>query len=1175
MSKDKVVKRGVYLYLDGSPIKNDIKSVESEMRGLIAVQKKMTVGSEEYTKAGEKIRALKSIISEHNRSLQITNDNIRNNTNEAEKSNNKFSELSSGFGKYLRGVLSFVGGITGVLYTLKKSISDFLDLDSAYSDVMKYTGMTRDQVVDINEDLKKMDTKTARIELNKLLSDAGKIGVEGKKDLLEFAEAGDIVRTSLGEDLGEDAIKNIGKLAKLFGDADRMGLKSSMLSIGSVVNQLASTTTSDEKFLVDFTARMAGIGKQAKLDIPILASYASVLDQDMQQVEVSSTALQGVMMKMFSDPKKMAKIAGMEVSSFTKLLKTDANEALLQFLTTLQKRGDMNALAPIFDEMKLDGAGAAKVLSSLASNVDRIRATQVQAAQAFRDGTSVVDEFNVKNNDLTAINEKQKKIFQERIYQLGEELLPIVTSLLSGASSVVSVLGDLTSLLIKHGAVLTAVGATVVTYYVALKIATMWQNRLTIAQSAGAVMSGTLKGGLYLLQVAYFLLTGQMSKARGAMVAFNLVTKLNPYAALAALVTAVTAAIIIFTRKTSAAVKVQKDMADIRKSVNDGMADQRSQIDLLIDSIHNENIANDKRLKAIKDLKSIVPGYTAEISKEGKVINENKKAINEYMTALEAQLKMEASRAKLKELYEKQFSAADKVTQISDNLKEISNTPQPKGPDIGGHIAMARSANYYSTKASLTNAQKELEDLNAQIEKIKSYYLNSMALAPKIKSPIVGDNTGDDTVVDAGGGEKNKPIMDAIEARYNKKRADIKNNYLDGEIKTQEDFNKKMEQLEIDQLNDQLKVAGLEPKQRTDILNQILDTKIKMMEKIKEIDDKKNEEEKKNAEKIKKDNEEALKARVDSLERAEELEIFALNKKRLAGQINEREYFDELKDIQLSYINERLEITDLTENERLNLLKSKQQIEISDFEKSQSEYKDKLSQQFDWMKDFASEFGELFAEMITDSEVSLGDFLKKTIQLSLSALENIVTLAIAETTVKNIATLGFWGIAKAAAEIALIKAAFGVAKGAVANFYDGGFTPDGEWDKPQGVVHSNEFISNRFAVRNPNLRPVFNLIDYAQRTGSVSNLTASDVSSVLPASQSHNNINTTVIPVPSGMDPEQVALMRKMQIVLNLLSNRLSEPLIAETYVSGKGGINEAQDLVDKMNTNASRNSTL
>lgn len=87
------------------------------------------------------------------------------------------------------------------------------------------------------ESFKAMDTRTARAQLNDLAGDAGRLGITSKQQILDFVEAADQINVALGEDLGEDAVKNIGKLAQLFGDADAMGLKQAMLATGSVINE--------------------------------------------------------------------------------------------------------------------------------------------------------------------------------------------------------------------------------------------------------------------------------------------------------------------------------------------------------------------------------------------------------------------------------------------------------------------------------------------------------------------------------------------------------------------------------------------------------------------------------------------------------------------------------------------------------------------------------------------------------------------------------------------------------------------------------------------------------------------------------------------------------------------------------------------------------------------------
>lgn len=511
-----------YLYIDGNEIKNDIKSIQGECKKLESAVKRMTVGSEEYVQTTRKIQVLKGIIAEHNQTLRQTENQLKANAREAKNNDGMFRKMADGFNNYMGMITAFIAGITGVMLTMRKAVNDYLSLDSVYSDVMKYTGMTRDEVVDLNESLKEMDTRTARTELNRLIGEAGKLGIQGKKDLLGFVQAADIINVSLGEDLGEDAIKNIGKLAQMFGDADRMGLKQAMLSIGSVINHLGSTSSAAEGYLTGFIARMAGVGKQAELDIPTIAAYGAVLDQDMQKLEASSTALQNILMKIYQDPTKFAKLAKMDVKEFAELVKTDINEAFLQLLDNLGKLGDMNVLAPIFKEMKLDGSEATAVLADLAKNVDNIRQQQIAARNAFEEGTSVVNEFNTKNNDLTAGMEKAKKVFQERVYQLGQQLLPLMSKLVTTSSLTIKGLSALVEISIKYGDVLLILSAGLLLAYTRTKL-------LTAAQ---VTYHGVLKIG-QALHIAYAgtmaLLAGNTALATTAFKGLMRVLKISPW----------------------------------------------------------------------------------------------------------------------------------------------------------------------------------------------------------------------------------------------------------------------------------------------------------------------------------------------------------------------------------------------------------------------------------------------------------------------------------------------------------------------------------------------------------------------------------------------------------------------------------------------------------------------
>ena len=233
-------------------------------------------------------------------------------------------------------------------------------------DVIKYTGLTKTQVEELNETFKKMDTRTSREKLNQLAGDAGRLGITSQEAVGEFVDAADKINVALGDDLGDDAVKNIGKLAQMFGDDKNKGLRGAMLATGSVVNELAQSSSASAGYLVDFTARLAGVGKQAGLTQQQIMGFASVLDQNMQQDEAAATAMQNLIAKMFQDPAKFAALAGKSVKEFSSLLKNDANEALLQFFGAMKKHGGFESLAPMFDQMGMDGSRCVAVFSVMA-----------------------------------------------------------------------------------------------------------------------------------------------------------------------------------------------------------------------------------------------------------------------------------------------------------------------------------------------------------------------------------------------------------------------------------------------------------------------------------------------------------------------------------------------------------------------------------------------------------------------------------------------------------------------------------------------------------------------------------------------------------------------------------------------------------------------------------------
>lgn len=189
----------------------------------------------------------------------------------------RFGQQWSGFVVTIQGA---VNGFSALKGFMEEYVQQYATMDEAKANVRKYTGLSKEDVDDLNESLKKMDTSTSREQLNALAGDAGRLGITAKERILEFVEAADIINVALGDDLGDGAVANVGKLAMRFEEDRLLGLKQAMLSTASAINELAQNSSAGAGYLEDFTARVAGVGKMVGLTQPQIMGFAAVLDEN-------------------------------------------------------------------------------------------------------------------------------------------------------------------------------------------------------------------------------------------------------------------------------------------------------------------------------------------------------------------------------------------------------------------------------------------------------------------------------------------------------------------------------------------------------------------------------------------------------------------------------------------------------------------------------------------------------------------------------------------------------------------------------------------------------------------------------------------------------------------------------------------------------------------------------
>ena len=1159
---DKTVKRGVYLYIDGKEIKNDINSIDLEMKRLQRDIKEMTRGSEEYNRTMAKIQHLQGILKQHRQE-------IKGITTETKKATVSIGSMVDWFNRFGGVILSVIGFLTGFTLALRAIRDERNKLEESQAGLKALTGLDDDSIAWLTGQAKTLSTTMT------------KEGLRVRQSAAEILDAFMLVGSAKPELLGDkEALKAVTEEAmRLQAAAKDITLNEAVDSLTLSLNQYGAAADQAGRFTnvlaAGSQAGSANIASQAKAirNAGTAAASANVpIEQTVALIE--TLAYRGI----------KDEVAGTGLKKFFLVLQTGADETnpkivgLDKALENLKNKNmDAGAIKKMFGE---EGYNTASVI--------------LQNTKMVKDFTAAVTCTNVAY-EQAAINSDtaQAKLEQARnkmklaAIDLGEKLNPALTVSTNMLTNVLKYLPGLIDWCKKWGGTVLWLSTILLVYATRLKIITAWYSiwnsltkiatvlnlayaasmntlsgytvtsfgnlrKLSMLMQGHSVLLKSLRTATYLYAAAVQVLHGRVDLAAKSLKAAWTIMSSNPIGLLVTLVLAAATASYKLTQRTKAYYDLNKVNEKITEKSNDEYARQSSLIEQLTTKIHNNNLSNFERKKAIVQLQAIIPDYNAEIDKEGKIINENTEALDRYNAVL-------ATNIELKEV-------ADELDKHRINLMRLQKSPALSDNSPMG--SMARE----DVRNKISQEEEIVESLTARYKKLVQEKWKALNPNTPKNNPTGGNDGGKCPI--CGNKpctcDKNNTSKDKFaqaEADYYRRIADIKRKYLADDKMTQEEYNKQMRDAEIQLLNDKLKVKGLEPSEIQRINDQILDAEIKARDELRRLD----EQSAKDEEKRRKEQAEETFSRLD---KEYQMQVEAAAMYHYENRTSEEEYFNELRRLQDVYYHKVLNDAAISEEKKNQVREQMRKRNLKDAQKDAEEEKRIEREKFDILSDLAKGFGETMAQFFTDSEVSLKDFLKNILTMSLDALERMMIMAVTERTIKNIGSLGFVGVAKAAGEIALITAAFETAKGLISNFYTGGFTPSGDWNQPQGIVHSNEFVANRFAVANPNLRPIFDAIDVAQRSGNVGNLTAEDIAAVAGSGKSTRTVPAKA-PAASATtttnDPAMVAMLIECTRVLRKLKNRLDAPLVAETYVTGKRGINQAQKEYEKMRNHITR----
>lgn len=1237
-------KRSIKLYIDGSEIPGTVKEIEAEIRKLQRAWKEMEVGSEEYNQTATKIKTLKGVLNDHKQSLR----DIRQ---------EQQSTLSKGvdlFNKYAASIAAVIAAITGVVL----KINEFRKLanarEDAAADVKALTGLD-------DASVKWLEQQAVRLSTNMTSS-----GIRIKQSASEILDAYKLVGSAKPELLSnKEALAQVTEQTLILASASGMKLTDAVDAVTLSMNQYGAQANEAARY-TNVMAAGSKYGSAAVesvtrsiLNSGVAASSAGVpIEQLVGSIE--TLAEKGI----------KDEVAGTGLKKFFLTLQTGADDTNPKIVGLYQALDNLAAKGLTAAEIKKQfGEEGYNVASVLINSTDKVKSYTA----AVTDTSVATEQAAIKSDTLSSKIAQARNELNEQGIILAKSLNPAITQLLNGLVNWTRYGVELVKWLNEHREILVPVIAALSSYYATvgmINVATaLWNNRT----KASAVLMGTLKSGMALARVAMILFTQGLSAAKMEMTKLNTVIKANPIGLLVSIITTVIALIWAWvdasddlTQALTKEQQIQKDLDDINRSVSQSTAEEISQIRILSAVIHDNSRSLNDRRTAIEKLKTIIPGYTAQISDEGKVIGETTNKIKEHIDKLKEMALAQAMTRKMTEIqtqrldleesrlrrqsglykrqnrmsalladnpylltYQKQLDAAANDSSAGDwlNVKGISDFISNMDKSLDRDKVRNAVDNYIAIQKSIIEAKGWVNERNKQLQDVDAREANLSLTAKSLKvnldSVIPSGNNSTTTTPppvteSSSGNDKTDPVKEELlqlEEDYLIKKNQLKEQYRRGEIASQDAYEQQLLKLEMDLLDRKLAVAGLEPKQREEIKQQILDKQLELKHQLENIsaDTAKADtaaqlaaadatyqalqsqieyayengiiptiEEKERLllaarQQCEEQKKQILQASAEQqlaeLTSAEESELLALKAQYAKKLISAEEYERQKTAISLKYAQQRMAVDNLSNKQSTEAQQNYYDLMLQITQSNNSKVMSQYNQLKDSLTQFTTSLGEMMGQWMAGEQISWKEFSKQILLIALEAAEKMLLIKYAEITAQDIATKGLAGLATAALKYAAIKGLFAIAKGAVSSFDVGGYTGPGAWNQPKGIVHSNEFVANRFAVQNPAVRPVLDLIDRAQRSNTIAQLSASDIASVASGRMSSYSSPSPSAVTVNPVDAELLAMLTRIDKTMQQATDAYKQPSPAYCWVDGKGGVNEAQSLMNKIKNNAKRKS--
>ena len=419
---------------DGKANTKEYRELQTTYKQLDQQTKQQTFEFERYDKvmrnlSGSSVRQLRQALkalkkemelySSDDPHLDILRNKIKAVQDQINEATGAVKEHGNSWKGALKGMVAFAAGFE-VLDTLKDKLQQVIEktfeFGDAQANVKKVTGLNDKGIADLSNRLAKLDTRTTLTDLQNLAYEGGKLGIGqyGVQGLESYVRAANQIKVALGDDLGEDAMLPLAKMGEVMGlfNGTAESVEKGILQIGSAINELTQSSASSAGAIVDFGSRVQGMAAYLKLSTADMLALGSAADAAGLSMETSGTSFSMFLSALQKSPGAIEKALKIEDGTINQLVNSGKTmDAILLILDKMKEAGNMHNLEDAFKALGSEGARMVGVLATMSQKVDMVREHVDVSRTAFKEATSVTNEYNVQNETAAAIMERANNMW--------------------------------------------------------------------------------------------------------------------------------------------------------------------------------------------------------------------------------------------------------------------------------------------------------------------------------------------------------------------------------------------------------------------------------------------------------------------------------------------------------------------------------------------------------------------------------------------------------------------------------------------------------------------------------------------------------------------------------------------------------------------------------------------